>query len=100
MRIIKTVCQSCGSPLRKDAEKGRERNGVISESYCRRCYQLGAFTDSQMTVERMHETVRVKMVEMQFPRFLALQLANQVYALKRWATPTPVIEKTPSGAIQ
>jgi hypothetical protein len=87
VRTNKSVCQSCGSPLRKDAEKGRERNGIISENYCRRCYQLGFFTDPLMTVEQMHETVRTKMIELRFPRFLALQLANQVYQLKRWAHP-------------
>jgi hypothetical protein len=40
-----------------------------------------------MTVEHMHETIRVKMLDLRFPRFLAIQLANQVYALKRWASP-------------
>jgi hypothetical protein len=40
-----------------------------------------------MTVEQMHETVRTKMIELRFPRFLALQLAKQVYQLKRWAHP-------------
>lgn len=96
----KTVCQSCGTPLRKDAEKGRERNGVISESYCRRCYQLGFFTDPQMTVEKMHETVRVKMIDLRFPRFLALELANQIYSLKRWAEPTAAVEKIHSGVAE
>jgi hypothetical protein len=83
----KTVCQSCGSPLRKDSDKGRERNGVITETYCRRCYQLGGFTDLQMTVEKMHEIIRLKMTELRFPRFLADKLADNVYKLKRWANP-------------
>ena len=48
---------------------------------------MGQFTDPQMTVEHMHETIRVKMLDLRFPRFLAIQLANQVYALKRWASP-------------
>jgi len=47
---------------------------------------LGVFTDPKMTVEMMREKVRVKMLEMQFPRFLAVLLANKVYTLKRWAT--------------
>jgi len=83
----KTVCQSCGSPLRKDSDKGRERNGVITETYCRRCYQLGGFTDSEMTAEKMREIIRVKMTELRFPRFLADKLADNVYSLKRWASP-------------
>jgi hypothetical protein len=86
MKFSKLVCQSCASPIQKEYEKGIERNGGYSEIYCRRCYQLGAFTDPKMTVETMREKVRVKMVEMQFPRFLAVLLANKVYTLKRWAT--------------
>jgi hypothetical protein len=40
-----------------------------------------------MTAEQMHEIVRVRMVELRFPRFLAKLLANSVYELRRWTTP-------------
>lgn len=86
MKFSKLICQSCATPIRKDFEKGTERNGGFSETFCRRCYQSGIFTDPKMTMEMMHENVRVKMIEMQFPRFLAVLLANKVYALKRWET--------------
>jgi len=84
MMFHQTVCQSCASPIRKDAEKGKERNGDFSELYCRRCYQSGMFTDPEITVDEMHETVRVKMLEMKFPRLLADGLADRVQTLKRW----------------
>jgi hypothetical protein len=84
MKFSKTVCQSCAAPIQKEYEKGIEKNGGYSETYCRRCYQLGVFTEPKMTAEMMREKVRVKMVEMQFPRFLAVLLANRVYTLKRW----------------
>jgi len=82
---FKAVCQSCGSPVLKDTDLGKERNGGVSPNYCRRCYQMGSFTDPQMTAENMSESVRIKMLEMKFPRFLAVLLANKVYTLKRWA---------------
>ncbi len=87
MKSYKLVCQSCGVPIRKDSEKGTERMGGHTEDYCRRCYQLGDFTEPDMTAATMREKVRMKMVEMRFPRYLATQLADQVYALKRWETP-------------
>jgi hypothetical protein len=86
MKFSKLICQSCATPIRKDMEKGTERKGGFSEIFCRRCYQSGVFTDPKMTMEMMHESVRLKMIEMQFPRFLAVLLANKVYALKRWET--------------
>jgi hypothetical protein len=86
LKFSKSICQSCATPIRKDFEKGTERNGGFTEAYCRRCYQSGAFTDPKITVEAMRENVRVKMIEMQFPRFLAVLLSNKVYSLKRWET--------------
>jgi hypothetical protein len=83
MKLSKAVCQSCGSPMLKDYDRGLEKNGFLSE-FCRRCYQSGAFIDPLMTAEKMHENVRVKMIGMKFPRFLAKLLANKVYTLKRW----------------
>jgi hypothetical protein len=86
VKFAKTICQSCASPILQEYDKGKERNGRFSDIYCRRCFQFGAFTDPQMTAERMHENVRIKMIEMKFPRFLASLMANQVYTLKRWET--------------
>ncbi len=37
-----------------------------------------------MTVEKMREIIQHKMIEMKFPRFLAVLLANRVHTLKRW----------------
>jgi hypothetical protein len=83
----KSICQSCASPVLKEADKGTEKDGSTSPFYCRRCFMTGDFTDLKMTVEKMHEIVRVKMVAMKFPRFLSKQMANNVYTLKRWAVP-------------
>ena len=80
----KSVCQSCGSPILRELDKGNERDGAVSQDYCRRCYRMGSFTDPQMTAEKMGEIVRVKMLEMKFPRFLAKLMAHHVTTLKRW----------------
>lgn len=85
LKFSKTVCQSCGSPILKEMDRGTEKTGGdFTDLYCRRCYRMGSFTEPQMTVDQMKETIRKKMVEMQFPRFLALLMANRVYTLKRW----------------
>ncbi len=84
VKFSKAVCQSCGSPILKEMDRGTEKGGDFTDLYCRRCYRLGIFTEPQMTVDQMKETIRKKMVEMQFPRFLAVLMANRVYTLKRW----------------
>ena len=84
MKFSKAVCQSCGSPILKDNDKGTELTGNTSSMFCRRCYMMGSFTDTKMTAADMSEIVRKKMIDMKFPRFLAALLANRVYTLKRW----------------
>jgi hypothetical protein len=86
VKFAKEVCQSCAAPILRDLDKGTERSGAPSKLYCRRCYLSGGFTDPKMTVEGMRESVRSRMIEMKFPRFLAVLLADRVYTLKRWET--------------
>jgi hypothetical protein len=69
----------------KETDRGTDKAGSATEAYCRRCYRLGVFTEPQMTVDEMRETIRRKMLEMHFPRFLAILMANRVYTLRRWA---------------
>ena len=84
MKFTKTVCQSCGSPILKESDQGTEPGGLTTDLYCRRCYRMGAFTEPEMTVAEMKEIIRRKMVEIHFPRYLAVLLADRVYTLKRW----------------
>lgn len=46
-------CQSCGMPLDAPGDKGTEADGTPSGDYCRYCYQAGAFTAPEATVEDM-----------------------------------------------
>lgn len=94
-----SICQSCAIPLLIDYDHGTEIDGSPSGLYCRRCFRLGAFTEPKMTAEQMYEIVRVRMVELRFPRFLAKLSASSVYDLKRWmgpvAGPLPVTSALP-----
>lgn len=47
----KVFCQSCGMPLAQTADFGTERNGQAATEYCRYCYQNGAWTQPNITLE-------------------------------------------------
>ncbi len=49
-------CQSCGAPMPLAVEFGTEEDGTSSEKYCKFCYESGAFTAPDMTVDEMIET--------------------------------------------
>jgi hypothetical protein len=72
-------------------------NGRMSDLYCRNCYQLGIFTDPHMSAEAMVEKVRVKLLELRFPRFLAILLSNRVYGLNRWKALPSSLNQAPAG---
>lgn len=46
-------CQSCGMPLEKEEDFGRNADQSINEDYCGYCYQNGAFVEENMTMEDM-----------------------------------------------
>ena len=48
------VCQSCGMRLERDADKGTEADGSLSEDYCVYCYQQGKFCQN-ISLEEMVE---------------------------------------------
>lgn len=50
---MKKVCQSCGMPMGPTKDLyGTEKNGSLSEDYCKFCYENGAFKDD-CTMEQM-----------------------------------------------
>ena len=79
-------CQSCGMPLSKDQKGGgTEADGSKSTEYCSHCYQNGAFTQPDMTVDGMISLVKGKLKEMYIPSFLASYFTKDIPKLKRWA---------------
>jgi hypothetical protein len=53
-----SFCQSCGMPMAeaKDEDFGTNADGSKNEEYCALCYQKGAFTDPDITLEKMIKT--------------------------------------------
>ena len=49
----RTFCQCCAMPLDKPEDKGTEADGSLSGDYCRYCYQNGAFTAPDATMEEI-----------------------------------------------
>ena len=67
-------CQSCGMPLRRD----RSRSG--NADYCSHCWQDGAFTMPDVTLEEMQRRVRARLAELGIPA----SEADRIPTLKRW----------------
>ena len=58
------ICQSCGMPMGETDEMyGTESNGSKSMDYCKHCYDKGAFTNPNVTLEEMIEFVASVMVK-------------------------------------
>jgi hypothetical protein len=78
-------CQSCGMPLDRDPKGGgTEADGSLSTRFCSHCYVGGAFTLPDLTVDQMQERVRLKLMEMGFPRFLCGFFTRKIPKLERW----------------
>jgi len=51
-----TFCQSCGMPMTKPGDFGKEADGGPCPDYCQYCYPNGAFTNDDETMEQMIES--------------------------------------------
>ena len=47
------ICQSCGMPMDSQELYGTDAQGAANEEYCTYCYQDGAFTSPDLTVDEM-----------------------------------------------
>jgi hypothetical protein len=78
-------CQSCGMPFSKDTEGGgSEKNGTKSVLYCSHCYQNGAFTLPNLTVNEMKERVKGKLIEFGIPKVFTRFFTRNIHKLDRW----------------
>lgn len=81
----KIYCQSCAMPISKNLKHaGTEENGEKSSVYCMYCYQNGAFTEPNITVDQMIEKVKAKLKEFYIPAFLSRFFTKNIPNLKRW----------------
>ncbi len=80
-------CQSCGAPMPMAIEFGTEEDGSASSKYCKFCYESGAFTEPDMTMEQMAETASRGWSEMD-PSVTFEQAKERIQAmlpgLERW----------------
>ena len=82
-------CESCGMPMGEtDDMYGTESNGSKSEDYCKYCYDNGAFTNPNLTLEEQIETVAAIMTkDFGFsPEDAMEQCKEGIPKLKRWKT--------------
>ena len=72
-------------PLKKDPlGGGTNANGTKNEMYCSRCYENGAFTNPEITVDQMQAIVREKLKGIGFPGFMAGFFTRKIPKLQRW----------------
>ncbi|TVX91866.1 zinc ribbon domain-containing protein [Paenibacillus agilis] len=80
-------CQSCSMPLVDDSQLGTDVNGSLNKDYCKYCYENGAFTNPDCTLEEMIEICVPYVMENGMSEEEARQLMkNTVPFLKRWRT--------------
>jgi len=78
-------CQSCSMPMKRDDQGGgTNADGTRSVRYCSHCYQLGAFTMPDLSVDQMRERVKTKLKEFGFPGFLTGLFTRNIHQLERW----------------
>ncbi|MGR3762877.1 zinc ribbon domain-containing protein [Rossellomorea sp. NS-SX7] len=77
-------CQSCAMPLKKEEERGTEKDLEKSSMYCKHCYQEGEFTQKDISVDEMKQFVKGKCIEMGVPKFLSGMFVRNLHKLERW----------------
>ena len=78
------ICQSCGMPLDRKEIFGTEKDGPRSEKFCKYCYEDGAFTRPEMTLDEMKERVKTYLMEIDMPEDFISQALKELPALERW----------------
>lgn len=83
----KVRCQSCGMPLSEEfGNLGTNADDSNTWEYCSFCFQNGAFTNPNQTLEEMIQSSIENMTsDLGMPLEQASQLANSfIPTLKRW----------------
>jgi len=87
-KLLGPTCQSCGIPLMRADDFGREANFVIKVDYCKYCYDMGKFAEPDITFDQMIEKVaKFLMSKRDMPLENAKAQAKALLTqLKRWRT--------------
>lgn len=85
MEAVYKNCQSCGMPMKRDAQGGGTKaDGSKSTMYCSHCYLNGKFTQPDLTVDEMKARVKGKLKEFGIPGILAGVFTRNIPKLVRW----------------
>ncbi|MCD7926097.1 MAG: zinc ribbon domain-containing protein [Bacteroides sp.] len=83
-------CQSCGMPMKEDAQHGKNADGTLNEDYCCYCYTDGRFAQ-ECTMEEMIQHCAAfvdefnKDSEVKFTKGQAIAGMREFFpSLKRW----------------
>ena len=82
-------CESCGMPLAEAEDMfGTEADGNKSTEYCIYCYEKGAFTEPDLTLEEQIKQVSDMMIKDYgySPEDAREQCQEGIPTLKRWKT--------------
>jgi hypothetical protein len=77
-------CQSCAMPMVKPEDFGTNADGSPNQEYCHYCFQNGAFTAPDITVEQMIAKCAEIMRQMNIPEAQIEQTKAFIPMLKRW----------------
>lgn len=77
-------CQSCAMPMVKPEDFGTNADGSPNQEYCHYCFQNGAFTAPDITVEQMIAKCAEIMRQMNIPEAQIEQAKAFIPMLKRW----------------
>ena len=77
-------CQSCSMPMANPEDFGTNADGTENSEFCRFCFQKGAFTEPDTTVDRMIEKCAAMMKQMDIPDEQIDQTKAFIPLLRRW----------------
>ena len=81
----KKICQSCGMPMRNQADFGTNIDNSRNDEYCHYCFSQGEFTDPGITMEEKITKIITLAEKIGMPKEEASKLANAtIPKLKRW----------------
>jgi hypothetical protein len=73
-------------PLRGREDFGTNADGSRCDDYCHFCFQKGAFTDPDITLnQKIDKVVNIAVTQMNIPKVQAEEMAREIIPkLKRW----------------
>lgn len=80
------ICQSCGKPILKPEDFGKNADGNMNSDYCGFCFKDGNFTNPNITKEYMIEISAILMAAMMniSEKEAKEKTAAVIPGLKRW----------------